>query len=260
MSALPLTLDRLHHDAVQRILYATTPSDWKSIARQACVLGCVCKDLRVAVRTWAQTMANRMRAVRGPNPAMPWTLASSTLHEPLQFVCREANAVRFQVEVPYYFFDPRADETSIYTRDSVSNHISTFCGWAGEEMDGRPWQTALLRGWMFSVRRKSKEILLLRHWLAPVAAWKLCVRIAALDRNGGKIDQPMLDPVIVDVAESGTELFLGKYMHVQEDGKKPRSLGKDELERLNLKRDNGTFRFEVYIAELGCGVRGASVV
>ena len=250
MSALPLTLNCLHHDVVQRILYNTTPSDWKSIARQACVLGCVCKDLRVAVRTWARTIARSMRAVRGPDPAMPWTLASSTLHEPLQFVCREANAVRFLVEVPYYFFDPRANETSIYTLDSVANHIFTFCGWAGEEMDGRPWQTALLRGWMFSVRRKSKEILLYRHWLAPSSASKLCVRIAALDRNGGKIDQPMLDPVIVDVAEPRTDFFIGKYMHVQEDGKKPRPSTDDELGRLNLERDDGTFRLEVYIAEL----------
>jgi len=112
-----------------------------------------------------------------------------------------------------------------------------------------------LQGWMFSIRRKSKSILLYRNRLAPSTASKLCVRIAALDRNGGKIDQPLLDPVIVDVAEPRTDFFIGEYMHVQENGKKPRPLEKDELERLNLERDDGTFRLEVYIAEMGCGVR-----
>ena len=84
----------------------------------------------------------------------------------------------------------------------------------------------------------------------PVDASELCVRIAALDRNGGKIDQPILDPVIVDLTKPGTEIFLGKYMHVQENGETPRPLEKDELESLNLERDDGTFRFEVYLAEL----------
>ncbi len=103
---------------------------------------------------------------------------------------------------------------------------------------------------MFSVRRKSKQILLLRHRLSPSSASKLCVRIAALDRDGGKIAQPLLDPVIVDLAEPGTEYFLGKYMHVQEGGAPPRPLTEDELGRLNLERDDGTFRLEVYMAEL----------
>ena len=248
-----MPLATLPHDAIQRILYATTPSEWKSIARQACVLSCVCTDLRVAVQTWARSVANAMRDRRGPDPGMPWTLASSTLREPMQFVLREARAVRFLVSVPYDFFNPHAEYTSIATVDSVSGHVSDFYGFGPfrpDEMDGRPWEAALLRGWMFSVRRKSKEILLFRHWLAPSSASELCVRIAALDRDGNKVAQPLLDPVIVDVAESGTELFLGKYMHVQEDGKTPRPLKKDELERLNLKRDDGTLRFEVYIAEL----------
>ena len=248
-----MPLATLPHDAIQRILYATTPSEWKSIARQACVLSCVCTDLRVAVETWARSVANAMRYRRGPDPRMPWTLASSTPREPLQFVCREARAVRFLVTVPYDFFNPRAEYTSIYTVDSVSNHVSEFPGFGPfrpDELDGRPWEAALLGGWMFSVRRKSKQILLLRHRLSPSSASKLCVRIAALDRDGGKIAQPLLDPVIVDLAEPGTEYFLGKYMHVQEGGAPPRPLTEDELGRLNLERDDGTFRLEVYMAEL----------
>jgi hypothetical protein len=39
-------------------------------------------------------------------------------------------------------------------------------------------------------------------------------------------------------------------MHVQENGETTRPLEKDELESLNLERDDGTFRFEVYLAEL----------
>ena len=74
-----MPLATLPHDAIQRILYATTPSEWKSVARQACVLRCVCTDLRVAVETWARSVANAMRYRRGPDPRMPWTLASSTL-------------------------------------------------------------------------------------------------------------------------------------------------------------------------------------
>lgn len=249
-----MPLATLPGDAIQRILYATTPSEWKSIARQACVLSCVCTDLRVAVRTWARAIANAMRYRRGPDPRMPWTLASSTLREPMQFVCREARAVRFLVSVPYYFFNPRVDYTSIYTVDSVANHVWDFSGFGPfrpDYMDGRPWEAALLRGWMFSVRRKSKEILLIDLGTCyDRAASKLCVRIAALDRNGGKIAQPLLDPVIVDLADRPAGVFLGKYMHVQEDGKKPRLLTEDELGRLNLERDDGTFRLEVYIAEL----------
>ena len=56
--------------------------------------------------------------------------------------------------------------------------------------------------------------------------------------------------MIVDLADPPAEVFLGKYMHVQEDGKKPRLLTEDELGPLNLERDDGTFRFEVYLAEL----------
>ena len=248
-----MPLATLPHDAIQRILYATTPSEWKSIARQACVLSCVCTDLRVAVQTWARSVANAMRHRRGPDPRMPWTLASSTLCEPMQFLCREARAVRFLVSVPCDFFNPRAEYTSIYTVESVSGHVSDFYGFGPfrpDELDGLPWEAALLRGWIFSVRRKSTEILLLRHWLAPSSASKLCVRIAALDRDGGKVAQPLLDPVLVDLAEPRTDFFLGKYMHVQEDGKKPRPLTDDERGRLNLERDDGTFRLEVYMAEL----------
>ena len=248
-----MALAALPHDAIQRILYATTPSEWKSIARQACVLSCVCTDLRVAVQTWARSVADAMRHRRGPDAGMPWTLASSTPREPLQFVCREARAVRFLVSVPYDVFNPRAEYTSIYTVESVCNHVSAFYGFGPfrpDELDGRPWEAALLRDWMFSVRRKSKEILLLRHRLSPSSASKLCVRIAALDRNGGKIAQPLLDPVIVDPAEPTNEFFLGKYMHVQEDGGPPRPLTDDERGRLNLERDDGTFLLEVYVAEL----------
>ncbi len=247
-----MPLATLPHDAIQRILYATTPSEWKSIARQACVLSCVCTDLRVAVQTWARSVANAMRYRRGPDPRIPWTLASSTPREPLQFVCREARAVRFFVTVPYDLFNPRAEYTSIYTVDAVCHHVSAFPGFGfrPDVMDGLPWEAALLQGWMFSVRRTSKQIVLLRHRLSPITASKLCVRIAALDRDGGKIAQPLLDPVIVDLAEEGTEIFVGKYMHVQEDGAPARLLTEDELGRLNLEREDGTFRLEVYIAEL----------
>ena len=245
-----LTLDRLQHDVIQEILYATSPSELKRIARQAYVLSCVCTNLYFAVQTWAHPIAKRMLALRGPGPTMQWKLASSTLREPLQFLCREAKAVRLHVPVPYNFFDPRADYSDIWVYDSVADHVSFWAGFAAEEIDGRPWQAALLKNWMLSVRRKSKQILLYRHRLAPaVKASKLCVRVAALDRNGCKIDQPMLDPVVIDPAKPTDEFILGKYMHVRE-GDKLRLMNQRELQSLNLERDDGTFLLEVYIAEM----------